>query len=63
MFFREHEHWFSLQNYAQFQHLSFCLRILEARDFIVSVVDFIGSGDFLFHVKEHFSEERRDLMY
>ena len=33
------------------------------RDFIVSLVDFIVSGDFFFHVKEHFPEERRDVMY
>ena len=41
----------------------FLFAFLEARDFIVSIVDFIVSGDFLFHVKEHFSEERRDVMY
>ena len=45
------------------EHLSFCLRILEARDIIASIVDFIVSEDFLFHVKEHFSEERKDVMY
>ena len=33
------------------------------RDFILSIVDFIVSGDFFFHVKEHFSEERRDVMH
>ena len=33
------------------------------RDFLVNIVDFIVSGDFFFHVKEHFCEERRDVMY
>ena len=35
----------------------------RGRDFLVNIVDFIVSGDFFFHVKEHFSEERRDVMY
>ena len=29
-------------------NISFSLRTLEARDFIVGIVDFIFSGDFLF---------------
>ena len=29
IFFGEHEHWYSLQNYVQFEHLSLCLRSLE----------------------------------
>ena len=41
----------------------FLFAYFRRRDFIVSIVDFIVSGDFYFHVKEHFSEERRDVMY
>ena len=41
----------------------FLFAYFRRRHFIVSIVDFIVSGDFFFQVKEHFSEERRDVMY